>query len=241
MLSFHNDPKIYKFYHKRVKAHYEADEIVKGIYWEKGKGCAVGCTVHSSEYSLYPSELNIPLMLARLEDRIFEGLDNDIAKEFPLRFIKAAWNFEKNCGRDLSKIGWQFLYWIITTQIPQNDITKQVASVLQNSMNEKSINKNTATYAAAAHAVVVAAMAHAAAADAYAAAATTADATATAADAAAATAAYAADAAYAAAIAVAAATAADAAVVAAAASNIMVEDFSYKKMANKLIELMEVA
>ena len=32
---------------KQLRAHAKADEIVKGLYWENGKGCAVGCTIHS--------------------------------------------------------------------------------------------------------------------------------------------------------------------------------------------------
>lgn len=40
MVAFHNDPKIKAIYVKRVKAHQEADEIIKGKYWEEGKGCA---------------------------------------------------------------------------------------------------------------------------------------------------------------------------------------------------------
>ena len=41
LLSFHNDPKIKEKYLERVKAHQEADQIIKGLYWEDGKGCAM--------------------------------------------------------------------------------------------------------------------------------------------------------------------------------------------------------
>ena len=39
LLAFHNDPEIKAKYVARVKAHAEADEIIKGKYWEDGKGC----------------------------------------------------------------------------------------------------------------------------------------------------------------------------------------------------------
>lgn len=41
LIAFHGDPKIKAKYPARLEAHAHADEIVKGIYWENGKGCAV--------------------------------------------------------------------------------------------------------------------------------------------------------------------------------------------------------
>ena len=83
MKAFHNDEKIKKKYLSRLRAHQKADEIVKGFYWEMGKGCAVGCTIHSSDHGAYETELGIPRWLAKLEDRIFEGLPNGRAKKWP--------------------------------------------------------------------------------------------------------------------------------------------------------------
>lgn len=39
MKAFHNKQKIKDLYLKRLKDHYDADEIIKGTYWENGKGC----------------------------------------------------------------------------------------------------------------------------------------------------------------------------------------------------------
>ena len=108
MQAFHNDEKIKAKYITRLKAHYDADEIVKGVYWEHGKGCAVGCTIHSSSHAAYETELGIPAALARLEDSIFEGLPNADAKEFPLRFLNAI-----NVGADLSLVTDKFLHWLL--------------------------------------------------------------------------------------------------------------------------------
>jgi hypothetical protein len=139
MLTFHGDPKIKEFYVNRVSAHYDADEIVKGKYWENGKGCAVGCTIHGNNHFAYETELGIPIMIARLQDRIFEGLPNKLSKEFPLNFITAV-----PVGVDLSRVGWKFLHWLISTQIPQNKITIQVCQVLENPMNGLAIDENQA-------------------------------------------------------------------------------------------------
>src|SRR3990167_11344917 len=89
MKTFHNKKEVKQKYMARLKQHYKADEIVHGTYWQDGKGGAVGCTIHSSKHGTYESELGIPTWLAYLEDRIFEGLPNGEAKEFPLDFLKA--------------------------------------------------------------------------------------------------------------------------------------------------------
>ena len=72
MIAFHNDPTIKEKYLSRVTEHERADEIVKGQYWENGKGCAVGCTIHSGNHAAYETELGIPRWMARLEDCISE-------------------------------------------------------------------------------------------------------------------------------------------------------------------------
>jgi len=90
---------------KKLKDHAKADDFIKGTYWENGKGCAVGCTIESSNHVEYETRFGIPQMLARLEDRIFEGLPNDKAKKWPLRFMEAI-----KPGADLTTVGWEFQY-----------------------------------------------------------------------------------------------------------------------------------
>jgi hypothetical protein len=108
MLAFHNDPKIKEKYLQRVAAHRKADELIHGVGWARGKGCAIGCTLEAYEHVRYETELGIPQMLARLEDCIFEGLPKDQAQYWPERFLSAI-----TVGSDLSLIGWQFLYWVV--------------------------------------------------------------------------------------------------------------------------------
>lgn len=40
LLSYHGDKAVKAKYLRRVRAHEKADEIVKGTYWQNGKGCA---------------------------------------------------------------------------------------------------------------------------------------------------------------------------------------------------------
>ena len=95
----------------QLHTHAVEDAIIKGKYWKDGKGCAVGCTIHSNNHAEYEPRFGIPQMLAQLEDCIFEGLPNDKAKEWPIRFMSSI------CpGSDLSCVGWKFLYWLLTDE-----------------------------------------------------------------------------------------------------------------------------
>jgi len=110
--AFHNDPKVKTKYLDRVMAHYKADEIIKGIYWDNGKGCAVGCTIHGSRHKDYEKELGIPEGLAILEDNIFESLQNGKAKEWPVKFLKSI-----KVGANLELAGWKFNFWLQTENL----------------------------------------------------------------------------------------------------------------------------
>jgi len=115
LVAYHNDPAIKANLLASLKAHAKADAIIHGTYWEEGKGCAVGCTLESighsnhDDHMAYETKLGIPVMLARLEDTIFEGLPNGKAKAWPVRFSQAI-----KPGADLSLVGWKFQHWILT-------------------------------------------------------------------------------------------------------------------------------
>lgn len=162
MRAFHNDQAIKDKYLARIRAHRAADEIIKGSYWEGGKGCAVGCTIHSSEHSSYESELGIPQIIARLEDRIFENLPNDLAMTWPERFLDAI-----PIGKDLSRVWPKFAIFLLTgktqcaSRHPQCDI---VANHYRDELSGQKIDWRAAANAAAAAYVSYAADAAAAAA-----------------------------------------------------------------------------
>ena len=109
MVAYHNDPEIKQRILNQLKAHYDADEIVKGRYWENGKGCAVGCTIYGSDHSEYETLFGIPIILAILEDRLFERLPTNRAKDWPIRFMSSI-----RVGVDLSLVWPKFAHWMIT-------------------------------------------------------------------------------------------------------------------------------
>ena len=110
LIAYHNDPAQKAAILAQLAAHRAADELVKGQYWQYGKGCAIGCTLHSDDHAEYEPRFGIPLMLARLEDVIFEGLPNGDAQAWPERFMGAI-----PLGADLSRVGWKLLRWLLTT------------------------------------------------------------------------------------------------------------------------------
>lgn len=109
LLAFHNDPAIRTTYMERVRAHAAADQIVQGYgYWMDGKGCAVGCTLHSDDHFAGEDELGVPAVVFFLEDAIFEALPKELARSWPLRFLEAI-----PLGADLSGVTDQFLAWMM--------------------------------------------------------------------------------------------------------------------------------
>ncbi|MGN6347059.1 MAG: hypothetical protein ACTHME_05090 [Candidatus Nitrosocosmicus sp.] len=242
MLAFHNDESIKNKYIQRLIEHYKADEIIKGIYWENGKGCAVGCTIHSSSHIKYEEELGIPIWLAKVEDAIFEGLPNEIAKEWPIKFLESI-----KVGSDLNKIKIHFLIFVIESIINKFD-HKKFPKIKESIENILSFLKNNNNYSCSDYAASTAAATAAYdAAAAAAAASATATATATAAYAASYAAAASASAAAAYAATAASYAAAAAAYAATAASDNGADFFiyyaekssQYQKFADKLIELIK--
>lgn len=109
LLAYHNDPKIKAKYLRRVRAHMRADQLVQDYgYWEDGKGCAVSCTIHSSDHAAYETELGIPKSLALLEETLFEGMGKAAARVWPERFLKAI-----PVGADLSLVPARLIVWIL--------------------------------------------------------------------------------------------------------------------------------
>ena len=108
MLAYHNNPKLKQDILQQLQIHHDADEIIKGVYWENGKGCAVGCTLHSDNHQEYETRFGIPKILAHLEDAIFEGLPNDLAKTWPINFMSAI-----PIGADLSHVWRDFAVWLL--------------------------------------------------------------------------------------------------------------------------------
>jgi hypothetical protein len=88
---WHGDAELKAATIAEMKAHREADELVRGFYFRDGKGCAVGCLTRDPEggHAQYPERWGIPTWLAHLEDHIFEGLPEEKALLWPERFLTA--------------------------------------------------------------------------------------------------------------------------------------------------------
>ena len=113
MIAYHGKISVKRKYLARVRQHRKADELIKGIYQDKDyagtwRGCAVGCTLHSSEHDAYETELGIPRQLALLEDAIFEGLPEPTHLEWPERFLNAI-----TVSADLRGVHHQFTIWLL--------------------------------------------------------------------------------------------------------------------------------
>ena len=106
--AYHNDKSIKDKYVKRVTWHFEQDNIIRGIGWNGGKGCAIGCTLEKYDHSQYPIELGIPEWLARVEDTLFEGMSKDKSRTWPIDFLAAV-----NIGSDLEAIKAPFLLFVL--------------------------------------------------------------------------------------------------------------------------------
>ena len=82
MLSYHNDAAVKEKFILRFAAHRAADEVVQGTGFDNGRGCFVGCTLDKYEHSCFENELGWPEWLARLADKIFEGIPISEAPQF---------------------------------------------------------------------------------------------------------------------------------------------------------------
>ncbi len=111
--AYDDNPEIKETLVAQVQAHYDADEIIHGKYWEDGKGCAVGCIVHSSQHQKFDAIFGEGgESCAYLLDALFELMPNCTAKELPRRFVGAI-----KPGADLRMVVPQWIYWTLTTDV----------------------------------------------------------------------------------------------------------------------------
>jgi hypothetical protein len=113
-----------------LKKHQALDAFTKGLYWEDGKGCAVGCSIKSisdlkkikikkDDHSAYEEHLGVPEWMARLQDTLFEGMSLEKSKSWPVDFAEAI-----NEGADLEKVKTPFVIMILEHSIISLDKTQ---------------------------------------------------------------------------------------------------------------------
>ena len=144
MLSYLNDVKLKKEIVEEMKKHRKNDQIVKGTYGKENgmfKGCAVGCAIHSLNirkgkdlpydgHRYFESELGIPEWLARLNDKIFEGLPGGDNTEFAVDFLQAI-----PVGVDLESIKWKFCSYLL-----KENIERVLSLKIKDELKEQVVN-----------------------------------------------------------------------------------------------------
>lgn len=125
--AFHNDAALKEATLAELREHRRLDQIVQGFYWEDSKGCAVGCMTHDPDggHRLYPEKWGIPVELAYLEDRLFECLTVNDAKEWPLRFIGSI-----PVGADLTLVWSQWCVWMLRHLCRCEDVAVEAVAAL---------------------------------------------------------------------------------------------------------------
>ena len=118
LIAFHGDEQVKADLLARIDAHYRADEITQGVYWERGKGCAVGCMTHDPDggHEKFPELWGIPAQIAYLADSIFENLPAAEAKKWPRRLIEAI-----PVGADLTRVWDRWAAWMLADLAAQPD------------------------------------------------------------------------------------------------------------------------
>ena len=102
-----------------MRAHAEADDLIRGTYGDtdsgRFRGCAVGCNIEIVKASLgveiergdheaLGDAIGVPAELLYLQDALFEGLQGDASSKFAVAFASALRD-----GQDLSRVANLFL------------------------------------------------------------------------------------------------------------------------------------
>lgn len=63
---------------ERMKQHIAADELVRGVGFENGKGCFVGCTFDYYDHARAAKESGVPEWLWFICDKLHEGMSDSV-------------------------------------------------------------------------------------------------------------------------------------------------------------------
>ena len=116
LFAFHNDPAVKARCLARLRSRRKAGKLVQNS--GHGQGGAVWSILQSSDYARFQTELGIPEVLARLMDAVFYGLPEQESSNWPERLLEAI-----PVGRDLSRVGWQFLEWLLDDTLAETEIS----------------------------------------------------------------------------------------------------------------------
>jgi hypothetical protein len=113
MKAFHNSEETRQRYIDRMAEHIRLDQLQPEMTWDERTniGCAVGCTFNAYDHSRGPEEIGFPVELIRLQDRLFEGLAPNGHQEFALAFLRAP-----KLGADLTFVWPRLAHWLLSSE-----------------------------------------------------------------------------------------------------------------------------
>ena len=115
-----------EFYLKRILDHEKADEVIRGVGYEDGKGCSIGCTLNNYSHAAYEKAGIGPEWLAIVQDRLFECMNADKAKTWTSVITKAIPDrlHGKTDHADWDKVKAKFLIVVLKSALESFDHAK---------------------------------------------------------------------------------------------------------------------
>lgn len=107
-----------------VKAHLDADQLVKGQYWENDQGCFIACLTHSNNPVDAFERFGLPIVVLRIAENIFERLPYEEGR----LFFAALPDAVGRDGKDLSRCHWAFLAAELRALPPQKGALRMLIS-----------------------------------------------------------------------------------------------------------------
>ncbi len=120
-------------YVKRMEDHIKADELIRNVGFEDGKGCAVGCTLDRYSHKGFEDKLGIPEWVAHLIDKLHENTSDNVWPSFSINFLKAV---KPGVNLDLIKpelmkfILWRNLNRILVIDI-SDELKEEITSAIR--------------------------------------------------------------------------------------------------------------
>lgn len=111
---------------KEIGRHVEEDRVVQVVYWTGESGCFIGCLSHGEDTLVIEQTYGLPVMVQRIAESIFEGLP---AKE-SVAFFAALPEVVACDGKDLSRVGWQFMAAELRSLPTQDDIQAVIDPII---------------------------------------------------------------------------------------------------------------
>lgn len=128
MTAFHGQQSVKDAFLATIRSNIDDGRLVHGL---EG-GSSTACTVGQYAFKLYESELGIPEVLARIEDRIFDGLRGEQALAWPVEFLEAI-----EPGSDLSQVADRFFLRLLIDPVhgAPSEVGDKVCDLLYRSIS----------------------------------------------------------------------------------------------------------